>query len=99
MILENCSMQKKGKIDNNLRTEKSCETTPTSKIDYGKRPHVSNAFANVLTKEPRSSQSAMCPSSVYKVRVQQTTNDLSTDVYSIRVLEVIKEGGYMYLCL
>lgn len=33
--LENCSMQKKGNIDNSLRSEKSCETTPTSKIDYG----------------------------------------------------------------
>lgn len=99
MILENCSMQKKGNIDNNLRTEKSCETTPTSKIDYGKRPHVGNTFATVLAKEPRSSQSAMCLSTVYKVRVEETTNDLSTDIYSVRVLEVIKEGGYMYLGL
>uniref|UniRef100_A0A4W6DXB0 Uncharacterized protein n=1 Tax=Lates calcarifer TaxID=8187 RepID=A0A4W6DXB0_LATCA len=33
---ENCSMQKKGKITNDQRTAKSCESTPTSKIDYGK---------------------------------------------------------------
>ncbi|XP_061686215.1 complement C3-like [Syngnathoides biaculeatus] len=31
---ENCSLQKKGKIDNDLRAEKSCESTPTSKIDF-----------------------------------------------------------------
>lgn len=32
---ENCSMQKKGSIDNSLRSAKLCETTPLSKIDYG----------------------------------------------------------------
>ncbi|XP_077381637.1 complement C3-like [Festucalex cinctus] len=31
---ENCSLQKKGHIDNDLRAEKSCESTQTSKIDY-----------------------------------------------------------------
>nr|XP_046263023.1 complement C3-like [Scatophagus argus] len=61
---ENCSMQKKGKINNDERTAKSCETTPTSKIDF-----------------------------VYKVRVEQFTDSLSTDIYNMRVLEVIKEGS------
>ncbi|AWP06024.1 Complement component C3 isoform 2 [Scophthalmus maximus] len=32
---ENCSMQKKEKISNDQRTAKSCETTPTSRIDFG----------------------------------------------------------------
>ncbi|CAG06096.1 unnamed protein product, partial [Tetraodon nigroviridis] len=61
---ENCSLQKKGKISDHERTAKSCETTPTSKIDF-----------------------------VYKVRVERFTADLSTDVYSMRILEVIKEGN------
>ncbi|TKS69032.1 Complement C3 [Collichthys lucidus] len=62
---ENCSMQKKGKISNDLRTEKSCETTPTSKIDF-----------------------------VYKVGLEKTENGLSTDIYTMRVLEVIKGESY-----
>ncbi|XP_047199325.1 complement C3-like [Hippoglossus stenolepis] len=62
---ENCSMQKKGKISNDLRTEKSCETTPTSKIDF-----------------------------VYKVRLEEFTDGLSTDIYTMRILEVIKEGSF-----
>lgn len=36
-MAENCSLQKKGKISDFERTEKSCETTPVSKIDYGKQ--------------------------------------------------------------
>ncbi|XP_060949286.1 complement C3-like [Limanda limanda] len=62
---ENCSMQKKGNISNDLRTEKSCETTPTSKIDF-----------------------------VYKVRLENFTDSLSTDIYTMRILEVIKEGSF-----
>uniref|UniRef100_A0A4W6E0W0 Uncharacterized protein n=1 Tax=Lates calcarifer TaxID=8187 RepID=A0A4W6E0W0_LATCA len=59
---ENCSMQKKGKITNDQRTAKSCESTPTSKIDYGK---ILDGF----------------------------TDGTSTDIYTMRVLEVIKEGS------
>ncbi|KAF3687374.1 Complement C3 Complement C3 beta chain Complement C3 alpha chain [Channa argus] len=62
---ENCSMQKKGNIENDLRTAKLCESTPTSKIDFA-----------------------------YKVRLEQFTDGLSTDIYTVRVLEVIKEGSY-----
>ncbi|KAM7393941.1 hypothetical protein PAMP_020774 [Pampus punctatissimus] len=62
---ENCSMQKKGKISNDQRTAKSCESTPTNKIDY-----------------------------VYKVEVAKFTDGLSTDIYTMRVLQVIKEGTY-----
>nr|XP_043871939.1 complement C3-like [Solea senegalensis] len=62
---ENCSMQKKGKISNDLRTDKPCESTPTSKIDF-----------------------------VYKVRVEEFTDGLSTDIYTMRIMEVIKEGNY-----
>uniref|UniRef100_A0A3Q3G355 Complement C3 n=1 Tax=Labrus bergylta TaxID=56723 RepID=A0A3Q3G355_9LABR len=32
---ENCSMQKKGEIDNDQRTAMACESTKTSKIDFG----------------------------------------------------------------
>ncbi|XP_067438953.1 complement C3-like [Thunnus thynnus] len=40
---ENCSMQKKGSIDNNQRTAKLCETTPTSTIDFGYKVRVENS--------------------------------------------------------
>uniref|UniRef100_A0A3Q1IW90 Complement component c3a, duplicate 5 n=1 Tax=Anabas testudineus TaxID=64144 RepID=A0A3Q1IW90_ANATE len=49
---ENCSMQKKGKINNDERTDKACET-----------------------------------------EVNKFTDGLSTDIYSVRVLEAIKEGS------
>ncbi|XP_040001308.1 complement C3-like [Xiphias gladius] len=62
---ENCSMQKKGKISNDQRTAKSCESTPTSKIDF-----------------------------VYKVSLEEFKDELSTDIYIMRVLEMIKEGSY-----
>ncbi|XP_056225994.1 complement C3-like [Seriola aureovittata] len=62
---ENCSMQKKGKISNDLRIAKSCESTPTSKIDF-----------------------------VYKLRLEGYRDGVSTDIYTMRVLEVIKEGGF-----
>ncbi|XP_051240229.1 complement C3-like isoform X2 [Dicentrarchus labrax] len=60
---ENCSMQKKGNIDNDDRTAKACESTETNKIDF-----------------------------VYKVELQKFEDGLSTDVYTMRVLKVIKEG-------
>ncbi|XP_035515961.1 complement C3-like [Morone saxatilis] len=62
---ENCSMQKKGDIDNEDRIAKACESTETTKIDF-----------------------------VYKVELQKFEDGLSTDVYTMRVLKVIKEGGY-----
>nr|XP_020444555.1 complement C3-like [Monopterus albus] len=61
---ENCSMQKKGKISNNERITKLCESTSTNQIDY-----------------------------VYKVAVEGFTDELSTDIYTVRVQEVIKEGN------
>ncbi|KAM9363630.1 complement C3-like [Symphorus nematophorus] len=61
---ENCSMQKKGNISNHERTNKACETTLTSIIDF-----------------------------VYKVRLQEFIDGLSTDIYTVTVLEVIKEGN------
>ncbi|XP_062283382.1 complement C3-like isoform X1 [Scomber scombrus] len=60
---ENCSMQKKGKINNDERTAKTCEITGQSKIEF-----------------------------VYKVRVENLTDGLSTDIYRMRILDVIKEG-------
>ncbi|XP_028998567.1 complement C3-like isoform X2 [Betta splendens] len=61
---ENCSMQKKGKINNDERTAKVCETEVNSRIDF-----------------------------VYKVHMEEFTDALSTDIYTMRVLDVIKEGS------
>ncbi|XP_041838069.1 complement C3-like [Melanotaenia boesemani] len=61
---ENCSMQKKGKIKNDDRTAKICESHESSKIDF-----------------------------VYKVRLEEFTDGLSTDIYTMQVLEAIKEGS------
>ncbi|MEQ2234551.1 hypothetical protein ILYODFUR_032766 [Ilyodon furcidens] len=63
---ENCSMQKKGKINNDDRTAKVCETELNSKIDFA-----------------------------YKVRVAEFADGLSTDVYTMHVLDVIKEGQFV----
>ncbi|XP_033988377.1 complement C3-like [Trematomus bernacchii] len=62
---ENCSMQKKEKISNDQRTDKACESTETSKIDF-----------------------------VYKMKLEVFEDGLSTDIYTMRVLEVIKEGTF-----
>ncbi|XP_074534541.1 complement C3-like [Halichoeres trimaculatus] len=62
---EDCSMQKKGQIDNAQRTAKACESTPTSRIDF-----------------------------LYKVRLEKFTDGLSTDIYTMRILEAPKEGSY-----
>ncbi|KAM3623280.1 uncharacterized protein V6R79_009498 [Siganus canaliculatus] len=62
---ENCSMQKKGNIDNDERTAKACETEENSKIDF-----------------------------VYKVLLEDFKADLSTDIYVVKIVEVIKEGSY-----
>ncbi|XP_053713319.1 complement C3-like [Synchiropus splendidus] len=61
---ENCSMQKKGEINNNQRLAKLCESTETNSIDY-----------------------------VYKVSVESFSDALSTDVYTMRIMQVIKEGS------
>lgn len=37
---ENCSMQKSKQIDNTDRTKKICESTKTSKIEFGKWVHI-----------------------------------------------------------
>ncbi|KAM3864598.1 complement C3-like [Diretmus argenteus] len=62
---ENCSMQKKDKIENVERTAKACETEENSKIDF-----------------------------VYKVRIEGFEDALSTDIYKMRIEEVIKEGSF-----
>uniref|UniRef100_A0A667XK00 Complement component c3a, duplicate 5 n=1 Tax=Myripristis murdjan TaxID=586833 RepID=A0A667XK00_9TELE len=62
---ENCSMQKKGKIDNQERTDKACEVEHDGKIEY-----------------------------VYKVRLEKFEAEISTDIYKMRIEEVIKEGSY-----
>lgn len=35
-----------------------------------------------------------CLSSVYKVKVEESAAQLSTDVYSMRIMDVIKQGAY-----
>ncbi|XP_051240232.1 complement C3-like [Dicentrarchus labrax] len=62
---ENCSMQRKGNINNDERIAKAREVTTTSRIDF-----------------------------VYKVRVENFTDDLSTDIYTTRMVKVIREGTY-----
>ncbi|KAF3844096.1 hypothetical protein F7725_016144 [Dissostichus mawsoni] len=41
-----------------------------------------------------SKQSTMCLSSVYKVKLEVFEDGLSTDIYTMLVLEVIKEGTF-----
>lgn len=62
---ENCSLRKKGKVNDDDRKAKICETTLKSKTDFA-----------------------------YKVSVEAFTDGLSTDIYTMQVLEVIKEGSY-----
>lgn len=84
-------MQKKGNISNDERTAKACETQQFNKIDYGNRWL---RFESGRLDE-RTSAPVTCvtlPFTVYKVRLQDFTKSLSTDVYTVRVLDVIKEG-------
>ncbi|XP_030585760.1 complement C3-like isoform X2 [Archocentrus centrarchus] len=62
---ENCSLRKKGNVNDDERKAKLCETTSKSKTDFA-----------------------------YKVSVEAFTDGLSTDIYTMQVLEVIKEGSY-----
>lgn len=93
--LENCSMQKKGNISNDDRTEKACETQQFSKIDYGNRwLRFESGRVDKRTSAPVTSETL--PFTVYKVRLQDVTKSLSTDVYTVRVLDVIKEGAHRF---
>uniref|UniRef100_A0A8C4HKE0 Anaphylatoxin-like domain-containing protein n=1 Tax=Dicentrarchus labrax TaxID=13489 RepID=A0A8C4HKE0_DICLA len=47
---ENCSMQKKGNIDNDDRTAKACESTETNKIDFGKRLQLDCIYVVLLSR-------------------------------------------------
>ncbi|XP_076583640.1 complement C3-like [Chaetodon auriga] len=64
-VHDSCTMQRKGNISNDERTDKPCESTTHSRIDF-----------------------------VYKVKVEEFTGGLSTDIYTARVVEVIKEGSF-----
>lgn len=44
-----------------------------------------------------STVSAVCLSSVYKVKVESVTSELITDVYSMKIETVIKEGGSLFI--
>lgn len=88
-------MQKKGNISNDDRTSKACETQQFSKIDYGNRwLRFESGRLDKRTSAPVTSETL--PFTVYKVRVQDFTKSLSTDVYTMRVLDVIKEGEHRF---
>ena len=96
VLPENCSMQKKGNISNAERTAKVCETELNSRIDFGKCLCLCQTVSDKLresVREGANEQTASCPSPVYKVRLEEFTDGLSTDIYTMRVMEVIKEGG------
>ncbi|XP_074528436.1 complement C3-like [Halichoeres trimaculatus] len=61
---EKCSMQNNENIQNNQRTQKICESTKNSKIDFA-----------------------------YKVEVEEFIESSPTDVYTVRIVDVIKEGN------
>ncbi|XP_037546421.1 complement C3-like [Nematolebias whitei] len=62
---ESCSKQLKEGIRNDDRTNKACESTQTSKIDF-----------------------------VYKVAVEGFHGNYTTDKYSVRILDIIKENPF-----
>ncbi|XP_036067521.1 complement C3 isoform X3 [Oryzias melastigma] len=64
---ENCSMQKKGQINNDERTTKICESTETSKIEYAYK---------VLVEDVEHQSSI----DIYAMRVQDSIKEGSTDV-------------------
>ncbi|KAF6739079.1 Complement C3 [Oryzias melastigma] len=64
---ENCSMQRKGQINNDERTTKICESTETSKIEYAYK---------VLVKKVDYKQSI----DTYTMRVQDSIKEGCTDV-------------------
>ncbi|XP_061130030.1 complement C3-like isoform X2 [Syngnathus typhle] len=64
---ENCSLQKKGQISNDLRAQKSCESTPTSKIDFVYRIKL-EAFHDGLSTD------------IYKARVTQVIKEGNKDM-------------------
>lgn len=61
---EDCSMQKKGQINNDERTNKICESTETSKVEFA-----------------------------YKAMVEGNKFEVATDLYTMRIVQVIKEGS------
>lgn len=85
-------MQKKGNISNDDRTAKICETEQFSKIDYGNRS--SACYFHLWLLDRRVKEPVTFPFAAYKVRVQDFTDGLSTDIYTAQVLDVIKEGEY-----
>ncbi|KAM3623772.1 uncharacterized protein V6R79_015383 [Siganus canaliculatus] len=64
---ENCSMQKKGEISNEERTDKACETEENNKIDYVYKVRM-EAFTRDLSID------------IYKMRVIEVIKEGSSDV-------------------
>ncbi|KAG7240765.1 hypothetical protein INR49_026408 [Caranx melampygus] len=60
---EECTKQKREKVDNDDRIAQSCLSTQDSKTDY-----------------------------VFKVKVVNITEEMSTDIYTMQVVQVIKDG-------
>ncbi|XP_015229127.1 PREDICTED: complement C3-like [Cyprinodon variegatus] len=63
---ENCNKQRKEKISNDMRAEKACESTETSKIDFVYKVIVEDFFDNYTTDS-------------YIVRILETYKEGSTD--------------------
>nr|XP_046263063.1 complement C3-like isoform X2 [Scatophagus argus] len=63
--------------------EENCSMQKMGKINNDER----TAKANEVTPNGRIDF-------VYKIRVENFTNALSTDIYTVRIVEVIKEGSY-----
>ncbi|KAF6739102.1 Complement C3 [Oryzias melastigma] len=64
---ENCSMQKKGQINNDERTTKICESTETSKIEYAYKVLVEDVVHQASID-------------IYAMRVQDSIKEGSTDI-------------------
>ncbi|XP_077426276.1 complement C3-like isoform X1 [Vanacampus margaritifer] len=66
---ENCSLQKKGQVSNDLRIEKSCESTPTIKTDYVYRIQLEELKDGLSTD-------------IYKARVTEVIQEGNVDMGS-----------------
>lgn len=64
--LENCSMQKKGNINNDDRTAKACETQQFGKIDYGSR--LSACYFPFWQLDWPMKEPTVCKISIYSVQ-------------------------------
>uniref|UniRef100_A0A3Q2G3I7 NTR domain-containing protein n=1 Tax=Cyprinodon variegatus TaxID=28743 RepID=A0A3Q2G3I7_CYPVA len=72
-----------------MRAEKACESTETSKIDFGKLFE----YCEILIKTLVMMLTKHILFSVYKVIVEDFFDNYTTDSYIVRILETYKEGS------